>query len=43
MNRCGIGKNALLAANRTGISVFDFTGSQGAARTTISGNRPVMT
>ena len=38
VNRCGIGKNALLAGNRTGISVFDFTGAQGLSRTTISGN-----
>lgn len=38
VHRCGIGKNALLPANRAGISVFDFTGSQGVSRTTISGN-----
>ena len=38
VNRCGIGKNAILAANRAGISVFDFTGTQGISRTTIAGN-----
>lgn len=38
VHRCGIGAASQEATNRTGISVYDFTGTQGMSRTTIVGN-----
>nr|WP_128083424.1 hypothetical protein [Methylobacterium sp. B34] len=38
LHRCGLGMAADNPTNRAGISLFDFTGAQGLARTTLVGN-----